>query len=268
MEIICVKARHNARGETTTRRFLIYYMECYYEVVAKKDNCNDDTGLYNIEINEMKCLTSREMAIDYGIRIMKGRNIITDEHISSEHVTVLIYSLATYRGGYHEVQRQLSSNHSSQYTMIDHDFGLDLGRFDMNLDDVDTASDLNCSDCSGDTRFGVIYNCDQEVRQLADISDDNDDDVNDEFRDSAYQDTVGFRKSLDIIQLDSYKSAFTAYWSKKDLPKFRSSFLESTTLSPDVITVITCYIAPLPPTPDELRAERIARWQSYSLDHN
>src|SRR6185369_1410348 len=78
----------------------------------------------------------------------------------------------------------------------------------------DTASELNGSQCSGDTRADIYCECEQEVIKLMEIefNDDDADDINDivsDYQKEIYSDCVAFRKSTDQ---SSYITQRQQYW--------------------------------------------------------
>ena len=217
LQILCIKTRHNARDhEVTVRRFLVRHQANYYYVTADVKTrgiypANQAGQHFNIEVTEMP-FADDEAALQYAQRDMKGRHLeslppppeyrtLLHEAIRVYHQQVLRCSSPNGDTPVRYVQRRESPGMPHENTALPHDFDLHLRTLDLKLDDADTASSLNFSQRSGDTRGDAQADCAGKVRSLVTElrSGDEDDDLEGDFERLAYRDTVGYLKAKEIL---------------------------------------------------------------------
>lgn len=219
MSLIAVKARHNAsHGDITIRRFLIEHGGQIYHVKADvltpglggADNGFGD--LSNITVH-LLALT-QEQAPVYARTQMKGRHLeylvneIGDVNNYAAYFPHLGGAFSRYLAGDTSVQEPEQQTLEHENTQIDDDYG--LGEYGIRLNDADTASELNFSQCSGDTRAdgkaGVYDAVEQEFPQeiKAYLADDEHEDINYDFQQVVYREEVGLRKAMELIQSDLF----------------------------------------------------------------
>ncbi len=171
IKILVWKDRLNAHKKVTISRFIVSCRDNgYYKVVAR--HLYDDDISINLEVNNLNQISSDKQAIEYGQINLKGHEskLLSDLHRSTKdniylrrmeidiENAVLSFLSKKTEGKFCYNQRQLEGIQLSKHHENINLYG-DTGS-------VDTDSELNFSDCSGDTTFDGMDLCYNEIMDL------------------------------------------------------------------------------------------------------
>lgn len=225
--ILVWKDRRNVHGEVTISRFIVSFENFYYQVIGRHDNYErvSSSILINVEVKLLKELKDLDDVKKYGEYFLKGRdNGILQDHGRSTHDNITLYRI---RNVVQNAVLAYCQNQCTEPTIYDsmelrhnsisvlHN-NIDRYNFDSGFDNLsmDTASSLNGSDRSGDTRADEIYSpCEKDVLTIMSLvfsiekmeQEQNYkiiDKVTDlvcSADDEIYSDCVAFRKAVDTL---------------------------------------------------------------------
>ena len=224
IKILIWKDRFNARQTITVSRFIISYNESsYYQLIAR--HSSGDHLLINIKVTNLHNITSTEQAIKYGKTHLKGHEskIMEDvQRSTKENIRLRRIQL--------DIENAILtfiSQYGSGPTISQHCYNkeeLTSIRLPMEHDSIDrygdtqsqdTDSNLNFSDCSGDTRAEGMATCELEILELLDIEtafDDLNKDHSDfcdqisdclsDYNHEIYSDCVAFHKAVSSTRIN------------------------------------------------------------------
>lgn len=156
--ILTWKIRRNARREQTKSRLFIKYGIKYYYVEGQNTFDTDDGILYNIIIQHIIHIITNDDISQYISKIPGRNNIPID---GAQRTTTMNITLHKILSSAKDAILAYEAGELGPYNI--YDTYQSLGpipheSYDIygNIDDVDTASELNASLCSGDTRFELL----------------------------------------------------------------------------------------------------------------
>lgn len=207
--ILAWKTRHNARNEITLSRFFVKFGSIFYRVESSHDFEDEiDYELKNIKITEIgQNMTQTE--IDDYIKSIVGRNSVpllgvdrsTEMNVRFHQASCDIQrAITSYINGFQGLHNEMDIvGNEYYYNHIDHTEVDIYG----DLNTIDTASDLNGSLCSGDTRYHILQACIDEVNAILGFStfSSQEDEIYEIIRtyeDEIYSDIISYRKALEL----------------------------------------------------------------------
>ena len=175
IEILVWKDRLNAHKEATVSRFIVSYGDDNFYKVIAKHSCGDHV-LINLDVCRLNQIKSKSEAIEYGNTSLKGHvnEILSDvkrstsDNIRLRRMTldienVILAFIEDYGTGETDYKHCYDRQDIDGIALNkDHD---DVDRYG-DTGSVDTDSELNFSDCSGDTRAEGEAECEHEILEL------------------------------------------------------------------------------------------------------